>query len=1641
MSEAINGGLGFRATLNIDDFNVPANAMERKIRNVSGVAISETGKMDDSLLSFCKNGANYLKGTLIAGGFTSVIRKTIEVRGQFQQLGIAFETLLGSKEKADQLMSKSVDLAMKTPFQLTEVASGTKQLLAYGFQAKDVTDTLTRLGNIAAGLSLPLNRLTYLYGTTMTQGRLYARDVMQFTGSGIPLLRKLAEMYGKTTDEISAMVTAGKIGFPDVEKVIKSLTNEGGMFYNLMEKQSKSLSGMTSNLGDDWDKEINKIGKDNQKILESGIESAAYVVEHLGGILQTIKAIAIGYGSYKAAIALNSLALRGHTGVALIDNTVSSAKLTLMKANVALTGEAAAQQALMTTAQKTHTSALTAQLTVEEAANLAKKLRIATISSLLTAQQQEYLSNLNITTSSANYEAVATSVMTVDQKQALAKTNLTETSAIYRSALEQEVAAKTRNEAATLESMRTDVKAAAVKLNSAKTEAMNAKASVEASYYEVYRAKNTGNAVAIATAEKRLEAAVDKEAITRKVALGASSDFYAKKKLLETTATKTSTVASETDTVVKTAQAGATSVLTTITRGCTAAMKSLWTSMKTNPLGWILTIVGLVVAAFEMFKTKTEEETTVQGEFQDSIRKTGDELKTYISILENTKEGTNTHKKALKKINEICKTYNQTLLDENSTLEQQKKKYDELTTAIQSSTAEKVKAKYTEIAMKKLEKEETKALDDLKSNAKNATYEGTGYIYSLQGDSRQKETNKSTNINKSSDAIWEMVNSEAIESANKLKDLTGDAYDKAFKKSLQSIIKQVQSATGASDSEMNAFTVRLSDHLTTITDKVKKTKKEIATISKQTDNFILKSKDDGKKEDTFTTGNTFKQLQKKVQETQKAIEKLGSTDNGKIKELEEELKKVNTLIDKKEKGLNTDKSITSRIKELKEERSVINNTSKEYTALTNRIIELQSRIPKTNTSGTSDNEKKTFDEELDYKKEQYTLYQNWVETMGEETANNHFSKLIQNGKSFKEYLSSSIADLTAKKEAGTITNRETNNLISLKIKYDDVTGAKAAIDTFKDSLKNAISDATTLTEKIKAIANAKAKLNSGNSGMSKDDKAEGSSFVSDEESKVNKEAENYILENFKTYQQKRNEIINEYSTLRLQKVVQNNRALLDQLNNGESDALSALNASELKHSKSWKNLFENLDVLTADQIDQLIDTIQTKMDSSDLKLNPVDYKALVNSLKEAKNKEVKLNPFKALGKGFDDYITTTKKLKQAQKNNLSDEEILKLKKGVQDSAQKMVSSIASITESVESVGESISSVVSSFGNDELATKIGSITDAIAGTGQAAGGVGKIMSGDDVVGGLTDVVAGVGKVITSFNAMHDAKNEKRIKELQEDIDDLADSYDNLSDAIERAYSTNKADLIEEQNENLKKTNANIREQIQEEEDKKKTDSDKIKEYQKEIEDNEKQIAENNKYNKIEAIMGTDISTAIDNFAQAYSDAWASGTDAAEKSTSTVKDLIKTGIIEQLKNKLQPEVTAFMKKMSEALEDGVISDSEKNMLDRYKSKLDSMSNDYLSQTGDWLKDDEDTKSTDAATGSVQNITEETGSVVAGRLNAVVINQGDGLSQLKMILVSTQRISDNTEYCRHLEKIDETLQEIKTNGGNSLLSQGIS
>ena len=1797
--ENINGALGFAATLDIDDFNVSAEAMDRHIRQVSTNIQMEADDMEQSILDFAQKGAMYIQAYLVGQGMTGLLQSIVEVRGQFQQLEIAFGTMLGSEQKAKDLMDQMITTAAKTPFDLAGIAGGAKQLLAYGTAADKVNDTLVRLGNIAAGLSIPLNDIVYLYGTTMVQGRLYAQDVRQFTGRGIPLVKELAKMYGVTAEEINNMVSAGKIGFPEVEKVLNGMTDAGGQFYNLMEKQSASLTGMLSNLSDAWDSMLNDIGRANQEVFSDAIDGATYLVEHYQQILDVLEAVAVSYGTVRAAIMLNTLATKGYTGVALIDNTARQAKLALLKAEAVATGQVAAQQRTMTAANEAYVASLEAELTAEEIAEVKKRLRIATIQSLLTAQQQEYLSNLGLTASSQGYEAAAMQVLTVEQQQAVQKLDLSSKSAIYRAALDQEVAAKrnattaTREKAAAeLEAMRTEVSAASRRMETAKQTAVSAMQKAEAARYEFYWVRQSGDASAIATAKKKLEGAEDNAAIARKNALAASTDFYNKKKTLEITATTRSTAASAADTTAKGVQTAATNVLSAATGRLRAMMATLWATMQANPIGWLVTAIGLLVSAFTLFRNEEEDTNTVMGEFQNSTQEEINKLNLYMNVLRNATSGTKTHKDAIDKINALCKEYNITLLDENATLDEQRLKYLEVKKAIQETTAEKIKAKYTEQALKDMTDAQTEAYNDLVEAAGRAKVATT----TARGDLVYKENEA---IQSGSKAMWEAVQGMALDAAEELKTLTGEAYDEAYKQSLARIVEFVKQSTDANDTQIFNFKDHIEGYFNDVVSETQKAQDEISKIDKQLAAFYGNKPDPTPVvESVEFVEMSFEDLDKKVKENQDEIDKLNAkivnpqTDTTQIEDLKKKLQEclglqaqLNGALTTKTNDLNTDSGINERIKQLREMISTEQYGSEQRKKHIKELQQLQSKLQQNSptqpkgkggagnsqesnnnnleekqleaqrkleearievmeegyakrkatldlqhkreldriakeekelekarkkanpkSGGLTDEEKRNFEErrklanqaydaesiklfdgEIEYKKRQYEAYFSWVRNVGQDVADAHFKNLLADGSSFITWVNSQIAQLEAKRAAQpqNFTAGDANALNSLKSQLNELTGQKSNMDLFKESLTQSIKQAQTLAQKLQAVADMKDRLARGEFHLNTDENAAANLSLNQQESDLSKQVTEEVLNNYKTFEEQKLEITQQYQLLRneAEKLGLSERVAM--INQGEAEALSALNAQMLMQTESWKNLFSDLDSLTVEQIEKLIKDIQDKMSTADLKLNPSDLKAVLDKLDEAKKKVLDTNPFKALGTALSDVFKkqqdgskkTSQQIKRDWKN-LGD-----ATKACFDFVDDAVSSCSVLSDLLGDTGKSVISTLSGIATAGIAMssaiktaeKGSAILAAISIALQAIDFIAGLFNNDDELEEhIQSIQRDIDALQSSLNRLQNAYNhtywvfndeeeaayKKRVNAIKDQIKALEEEaelartvwnfskYAELTKQIkDLRYELEKAqrsgdmyDLMQLQTENLRKQQEMIRQQIEDEKDKKDTDWDKISQWEEKIKDIDTQI-EDIERSMMETLAGTDVKSAIDEFAEALVDAYDQGIDRAEALGKKTKEVLRKAVIEALKRQfLAKGINDAVEYLGSAMKDNILTDQERAHFEALVNQAGNLFNNALDGIGDWIKNAEE-KAADPLTGAVQGMSEETGGIVAGRMNAVVINQSEQLEMTRQLLLFQAAISTNTY---------NTVEELKTikgmfqtllSSGNPLLAQGIS
>lgn len=225
-------------------------------------------------------GAALVAGTAVAG---------IGVFGVKSAAGLesthaAFTTMLKDAGKASDLMTELNDFAASTPFEFPELADAGKKLLAFGVASDDIVPQMTKLGDIASGLGIPLGELSELYGKAKVQGRLYMEDINQLTGRGIPVIQEFAKQFGVSEGEVRGLVEQGKIGFPELQKAIDGMTTSGGQFEGGMLRQSKTFSGMISTFQDN-------LGMFARKLV--GMNNDGTLVE--GGIFDKVRGALAGF--------------------------------------------------------------------------------------------------------------------------------------------------------------------------------------------------------------------------------------------------------------------------------------------------------------------------------------------------------------------------------------------------------------------------------------------------------------------------------------------------------------------------------------------------------------------------------------------------------------------------------------------------------------------------------------------------------------------------------------------------------------------------------------------------------------------------------------------------------------------------------------------------------------------------------------------------------------------------------------------------------------------------------------------------------------------------------------------------------------------------------------------------------------------------------------------------------------------------------------------------------------------------------------------------------------------------------------------------------------------------------------------------
>lgn len=265
------------------------------------------------------------------------ISKLANVRGEFELQQRSLEAILQNKAQADQIFNKTVQLAVKSPFQIKELVTFTKQLAAYRIESDKLYDTTKRLADVSAGLGVDMGRLILAYGQVKAAAYLRGTEVRQFTEAGINLYGELQRYFEEvkgeayTTAQIVDMISKRKVTFEDIENIFKRLTDSGGLFYNMQEIQAETLQGKISNLKDSIDVMLNSIGKANEDTLKGSIDSIKVLIDNWETVVEVAKAFGIVVGSMVLLPKIKAAA----NGVSLLSFAFTKAKTALRSLGLA----------------------------------------------------------------------------------------------------------------------------------------------------------------------------------------------------------------------------------------------------------------------------------------------------------------------------------------------------------------------------------------------------------------------------------------------------------------------------------------------------------------------------------------------------------------------------------------------------------------------------------------------------------------------------------------------------------------------------------------------------------------------------------------------------------------------------------------------------------------------------------------------------------------------------------------------------------------------------------------------------------------------------------------------------------------------------------------------------------------------------------------------------------------------------------------------------------------------------------------------------------------------------------------------------------------------------------------------------------
>lgn len=735
--------------------NMLTDSMSQMIERMKSAPTAGEGM--SSLFQRVTGDAHMLSAALLGGlGFEQLTSSIFNTRSQFQQLEISFNTMLGSADKSKQLMDELIQTAAHTPFDLSSVTSGAKQLLAYGTEAKDVNKTLVQLGDIASGLNIPLGELVYLYGTTVSQGRMFTMDLRQFMGRGVPLAEELGKILHQNTTEVQESVSKGKVTSDIFKEAIANMTQAGGRFGGLMEQQSKTLEGQWSNIGDSIQQMFNEIGKKSEGVFSSGLSIISAMVENWQEVIKVIGVATVAVGSYRASL-MAAASIRKAEEAQKADDMMKGIDAEIKRlqdlenSNYKSLGKDKKQERV----NKQQDLASVVGDTAVSDDFVKARLDAAEQEGIITAQMRSQL-EMKRELLQAQQQATAQSQIELDeekrkteelrqQKIESLKDDL-KTTTEKISNLDDRDVELARQYTAALNDLQDaqDAFAEAQKLVEETADGANLAFDAEGNAVNALEAKerlataakkvNTAQTNVSTIASQQRGVALIREQLQERQAT-LQTQLNSVSQATNTTTKKASTLATAASTVKNAIHTASVKIMTTAelmlsnaVKSTTMALKGMWAAMLANPITGIITLVTTLASAVAMFGGEEEDISVDTKHFGDSAENTRAKVDGLLNVMRSSKEGTDAYNKAKE---ELIQTYEQFGIKcdtEKDNLTTLKGKHDEFVATLQLENAEREKANALMSATSQYTEARNKEDDNFSKDLSGHWYQGGQHV-------------------------------------------------------------------------------------------------------------------------------------------------------------------------------------------------------------------------------------------------------------------------------------------------------------------------------------------------------------------------------------------------------------------------------------------------------------------------------------------------------------------------------------------------------------------------------------------------------------------------------------------------------------------------------------------------------------------------------------------------------------------------------------------------------------------------------------------------------------------------------------------------------------------------------------------------